>query len=283
MNMLQNESPPVAMSIAEFDPSGLSGTIADLKTFSAHNCYGVAAVTVLTIAQPGGKPRLHPTTSPWLKDSIVCLMQEQTVRAIKIGMLCGCAGAEAICEILDANPSVSVVLDPDLRGMEDSAGKESTAAEILKTLLRRATVVTPNTAEAAALTGLQVQTSAEMKAAAAKLVEMGARAAVVTGGVFEKPFDIYFDPELSETLAGERFKVEAPYGPGSTFSSAIAANLALGRQPHDAVVMAKAFVTEALRKGFTTPAGTILLNHFYRTHQAPRVGDAEPEFSERST
>jgi hydroxymethylpyrimidine kinase/phosphomethylpyrimidine kinase len=272
------------MSIAEFDSSGQSGTIADLRTFAAHNCYGVAAVTTLLLPQSGTKPRLHPTASPWLKESLLLLFKEREVRAVKIGMLCGRASVEAVCEILDANPSVVVVLDPDLRGMEDGTGKEAAGTDVLRNLLlRRATVVTPNAAEAAVLTGLQVQSATEMKTAAAKLVEMGARSAVVTGGIFEKPFDIYFDREVSETLAGERFKVEAPYGPGSTFSSAIAANLALGRHPHDAVVMAKAFVTEALRKGYTTPSGTVLLNHFYRTQQLPRVVEAETGISERTS
>jgi hydroxymethylpyrimidine/phosphomethylpyrimidine kinase len=281
VNLLQKEAPPAALSIAEFDPSGQSGTIADVKTFAAHNCYGVAAVTALTLPQLTGKPRFHSVASPWLKESILSVMQGQPVGAIKIGILCGRAGAEVVCEVLDANPSVPVVLDPDLRGFEDASGKEKAAIEVLRGLLvQRATVVTPNAAEAAALTGLHVQSAAEMKAAAAKLVEMGAQSVVVAGGVFEKPFDIYFDAELSETLSGERFKVEAPYGPGATFSSAIAANLALGRQPHDAVVMAKAFVTEALRKGYTTASGTVVLNHFYRTPQVPRVVAAESGISE---
>lgn len=271
------------MSIAELDPSGQSGTIADLKTFAAHNCYGVAAVTALAVTQPGSRPRFHPTASPWMKESILSVLHGQAIRAIKVGMLFSRAGAEAVCEVLDTNPSLPVVLDPDLRGMENLEGKEGSGAEVLASLLvKRATVVAPNAVEAAALTGLQVQSAAEMKLAAARLVEMGARSAVVTGGMFEKPFDIYFDCESSETLAGERFKVEAPYGPGSTFSSAIAANLALGRHPHDAVVMAKAYVTEALRKSYITPSGTILLNHFYRTQQTPRVSDSEPGIAERA-
>ena len=271
------------MSIAEFDPSGQSGTIADLKTFAAHNCYGVAAVTTLVLPLSGTKPKLHATASPWLKESLLSLFMERDVRAVKIGMLCGRAAAEAVCEVLDANPSVPVVFDPDLRGLDDLSVKGPAAIDVLRSLLlHRASVVTPNAAEAAALTGLQVQSAAEMKTAAAKLVEMGARSAVVAGGIFEKPFDIYFDREVSETLAGERFKVDAPYGPGATLSSAIAANLALGRQPHDAVVMAKAFVTEALRKGYTTPTGTVLLNHFYRSQQSPRVVEADPGIYERT-
>lgn len=284
MNTLLNELPPVALSIAEFDPSGQSGTISDLKTFAAHNCYGVAAVTTLVLAQAGTKPKLHPTASQWLKETLFSLLKESEVRAVKIGMVSGRAHVEAICEVLDAYRSIPVVVDPDLRGMDAPAGKETAGADVLRSLLiSRATVVTPNAMEAAALTGLPVQSPVEMKTAAAKLVELGARSAVVAGGIFVKPFDIYLDREVSETLAGERFKVEAPYGPGSTFSSAIAANLALGRQPHDAVVMAKAFVTEALRKGYITPAGTVLLNHFYRTQQMPRIIETEPATSERSS
>lgn len=269
------------MSVAEFDPSGQAGTIADLKTFAAHNCYGVAAITALTIQQPGSKPSVQPIAPSWLKESILSTMQWQRIRAIKVGMLCDRASAEAVSEILDANPSVPVVLDPFLLGMDGASGNEAAGPDVLRTLLlRRATVVTSSPEEAAALTDLQVRSPAEMKAAAAKLVEMGARSAVVTGGRFEKPFDVYFDRERSATLAGERFKVNAPHETGSTFSSAIAANLALGRLPHDAVVMAKAFVTEALRKAYTTASGTILLNHFYRAHQAARVVDSESEIAE---
>lgn len=282
MNTLQNDCPPVVMSIAELDPSGQSGTIADLRTFAAHSCYGVAAVTALALPKAGARPAFHPTASSWLRESILALVREQCIRAIKIGLLCGRAGAEAVCEILDANPSVPVVLDPDLRGMEDANGNETAGAEVLRGLLvRRAAVVTPNAAEAAALTGLEVRSPAGMRAAAAKLLEMGAGSVVVTGGMFEKPFDVYCEREISETLAGERFKVDAPYGPGATFSSAIAANLAMGRHPHDSVVMAKAYVTEALRKAYTTASGKILLNHFYRTQQAPRVTDSESTVAER--
>ena len=285
VNTLQNEFPPVVLSIAEFDPSGQSGTITDLKTFAAHHCYGVAVFTALAIPQPAAtESRLQTPPADWLKESLRAVMREQTVRAVKVGMLCSRSNAEAVCEILDGYPSLQVVVDPDLCGVTEAAGRqEASPAEFLRSLLvRRATVVTPNAVEAAALTGLRVQSAAEMKTAAVKLVEMGAQSVVVAGGMFEKPFDIYFDREINEILAGEPFKVKAPHGAGSTFSSAIAANLALGRHPHDAVVMAKAFVTEALRKGFATGSGSILLNHFYRTHQPSRVEGEEAGTPERT-
>lgn len=279
--MFQSESPAVVMSVAEFDPSGQTGTIADLKTFAAHNCHGVAAITALTIPQDGNEPRLQPIDAFWLKESILSTFQWQRVRAIKVGLLCDRAVAEVVRKILDSNPSVSVVFDPVLASGDAAVANKLAEPEVLRTLLLpRATVVTCSPVEAATLTGLLVRSPAEMKAAAAKLVEMGARTAVVTGGRFERPFDVYFDRERSATLTGERFKVNAPHETGSTFSSAITANLALGRQPHDAVVMAKAFVTEALRKAYTTSSGRILLNHFYRIHQSARFAVSESEIAE---
>lgn len=279
---MQSDSPIAVMSIAEFDPSGQSGTIADLKTFAAHNCYGVASVTALTLQSPDGGPKLQPVAPSWLRESILSVLRVQKVHAIKIGLLCDQAGAEAVCEILKANSSVPVVFDPVPAEVAAADQCKLVAPEILRTLLLpRATVVTCSPAEAAPLTGLAVRSPAEMKVAAAKLVELGARAAVVTGGRFEKPFDIYSDREVSVTLTGERFKVNAPHETGSTFSSAIAANLALGRQPQDAVVMAKAFVTEALRKAFTTGSGPVLLNHFYRTQQTARTANAESGVAEQ--
>lgn len=269
------------MSIAEFDPSGQAGTIADLKTIAAHNCYGVAAVSALTIPQGGAKPRLQPIGSCWLKESILSTLEWQRVRAIKVGMLCDRAAVEVVCRLLDANPSVPLVFDPVLANVNGVNENEVAETEVLRSLLPHVTVVTSSPVEAAELTGLLVRSPAEMKASAAKLVKMGARSAVVTGGRFEKPFDVYFDRERSVTLAGERFKVDAPHETGSTFASAIAANLALGRQPHDAVVMAKAFVTEALRKAYTTTSGTLILDHFYRSRQSSRVADSQTEIADR--
>lgn len=281
VNRMQSESPIVVMSISEFDPSGQAGTIADLKTFAAHGCYGVAAITALTLEQPGGKLKLKPLDSSWLKQSILSNLLDQRVRAVKVGMLHDHACVEVVCEILKANPSIPVVFDPVLADLDAADRNKVAGPDTLRLLLPLATVVTSSPIEAAALTGLAVRSPAEMKVAAARLVEMDAGAAVVTGGRFEKPFDIYSDREVSVTLAGERFKVDAPHETGSTFSSAIAANLALGRQPHDAVVMAKAFVTEALRKAFNSGSGRVLLNHFYRTHQTVRSAESESEVAEQ--
>lgn len=274
MSNSQNGAPPFVMSVTVFDPFGGAGVIADLNTFAAHNCCGVAAITTLTHQDVGGKSRFQCVNSPWLKQSVQSLLRSQNVNAIKIGMLPNRASAEIVREAVDENRAIPVVLDPSFSGGDTSGGKGLISPEAFRDLLLgRATVVTTNVLEAAALTGLKVDSVEGMKAAAARMVEMGARSAVVTGGRLEKPLDIYYEHGLSEAFVGERIKVEVPPGTRCTFSSAIAANLALGRQPHDAVMLAKAYLNETLRKAFSAGPGPVRLNHFYRLQQTPRVAD----------
>lgn len=203
------------------------------------------------------------------------MLEDGHIRAIKIGMLANQANAQVACEVLDANASLPSVLDPIIKSSSGLELLDAAGFELLRgCLLSRVTVVTPNLAEAAALTGLKVDSPDTMKAAARKLVEMGARAAVITGGHLEKPVNVLFDGSAEpEAFVGDRVKPDNTHGTGCTFSSAVAANLALGRQLRDAVVLAKAFVTEAIRKAFPIGPGSVPLNHLYRMAAQPRLSE----------
>jgi hydroxymethylpyrimidine/phosphomethylpyrimidine kinase len=281
MNHHSNPSPPVVLTIAGFDPSSGAGITADLKTFAAHHCYGVAAITALTVQNTQGASAVHPVEASLLQQSVQSLLADERVKAVKIGMLGNRANAEVVREVLEANPSLPAVLDPVVRsasGLEllDAAGLDY----LREHLLSRVRLVTPNLEEAATLTGLKVESMEGMKAAAHRLVEMGARAVVVTGGHLEKAIDVYIDGTELESFVGDRVKPDNTHGTGCTFSSAIAANLALGRQLRDAVVLAKAYVTEAIRKAYPVGPGRLPLNHLFRMQQNPRVVDHEPPISE---
>jgi len=274
MNHHSNPSLPVVLTIGGFDPSSGAGITADLKTFSAHNCYGVAAITALTVQNTQGVSAWQCVEPSLLKQSIECLLADEQVKAIKVGMLGNQAISSVVGGVLEANPLLPAVLDPVLRatsGMEllDADG----LAYLKEHLLGRVRLVTPNVIEAAELTGLNVENVEGMRAAARKLVEMGAKAAVVTGGHLDKPADVLFDGAEFETFVGDRIKPDNTHGTGCTFASAIAANLALGRQLHDAVVLSKAYVTEAIRKAYAVGPGRMPLNHLYRMQQNPRVTD----------
>ena len=247
MNQTLSTAWPVVLSVAGFDPSAGAGIVADLKTFAAHNCYGVAAITALTVQNTQGVASVQPVEPSVLRESILSLLSDGRVKAVKIGMLWNQVTAAVLPEILDANPDLPAVLDPVVRSSNnfpllDAAGMEF----VRRQLLSRVAVVTPNLAEAAALAEMPVDNLESMKAAARKLVELGARAVVVTGGHLEKAVDVFFDGTKMESFAGDRIKPDNTHGTGCTFSSAVAANLAMGRHLRDAVVMAKAYVVEAI-------------------------------------
>jgi len=281
MNHQLSASWPVVLSIAGFDPSSGAGIAADLKTFAAHGCYGVAAITALTVQNTQGVTALYPTEPTVLKDTIAALLADGRVKAIKVGMLANRANAEVVSEILECNPPLPSVLDPVFhssngRDLADAACQEFVRGQLIK----RASVITPNLVEASALTGLRVENLEAMKSAARKLVEMGAPAVVVTGGHLDKAIDVFFDGSALEVFMGDRVKPDNTHGTGCTFSSAIAANLALGRQLRDAVVLAKAYVTEAIRKAYVVGPGRVPLNHLYRMTEPSRPADHSPAVSE---
>lgn len=277
MNNISPSPQPVILTIAGFDPSSGAGVTADLKTFSAHNCYGVAAITALTVQNTQGVEAVHPVEAGLLRESIESLLGDGRISAIKVGMMGNRANAGVVRDVLAKNPSLPSVLDPVLRSaggrsLLDDDGLSALRGELLKL----PTVLTPNIDEAAALTGMRAGNVEEMKVSAKKLVEMGARAVVVTGGCLEKATDVFYDGSSFEVFMADRIKPDNTHGTGCTFSSALASNLALGRQLRDAIVLAKVFVSEAIRKAFPTGPGRMPLHHLYRMQQEPRVLDHAP-------
>ena len=281
MNHQLSTAWPVVLSIAGFDPSSGAGIAADLKTFGAHGCYGVAALTALTIQNTQGVLALYPTEPAVLKETVAALLGDGRVKAVKIGMLASRANAEVVSEVLEANPALPSVLDPIIRSSSGRDLADAACQEYLREqLIKRASVITPNLFEASEMTGLRVENLEAMKAAARKLVEMGARAVVVTGGHLDKATDVLFDGSGLEVFIGDRVKPDNTHGTGCTFSAAIAAHLALGRQLREAVVLAKAYVTEAVRKAYSVGPGRLPLNHLYRMVQPARLADHSAALTE---
>ena len=267
-----NSAPPIVLTIAGFDPSAGAGVAADLKTFHAHNCYGVAAVTALTIQNTQGVKSVHDTPAAELRAQLDALLEDlHKIAAIKIGMLGHRGNAVVVADFLDRAGVANVVLDPVMKSSSgdkdliDAGGIRFLSEELLK----RATVVTPNISEAELLSGMAIKDYATMEAAARKIVERGAHAVVVKGGHMEKAMDVLFDGTEILTLGGEHLKSENTHGSGCTFASAIAAQLACGRPLREAVLLAKAYVTKAIERGFSIGKGPGPLDHFYRVHAEP--------------
>lgn len=258
-------SPPILLTIAGFDPCAGAGVGADLKTFAAHNCYGMGALTALTIQNTAGVRRVEPVAAKLLREQLEELLQDVSIAAVKVGMLASQANIRVVGEWLEKAQIPHVVLDPILHSTSGAELLEPAGVqELSKRLFPLATVITPNLAEAAALSGVEVHRAEEMKLAAVKLREAGARAIVITGGEWEKSIDLLYQGGEFAFFSRERVKSQSTHGTGCAFSSALAANLATGRQLPDAVVLAKAYVAKAIEKGYAIGKGKGPLNHFYR-------------------
>jgi hydroxymethylpyrimidine kinase/phosphomethylpyrimidine kinase len=275
-------APPILLTIAGFDPSCGAGVAADLKTFAAHGCYGVAAITSLTVQNTLKVEAVHNTPSAELREQLEILVSDCDIAAVKVGMLGNRGNAVVVAEFLDAHKFPYVVHDPV---MKSSTGTELLDAGginyIIAELLKRSSVITPNVPEAEILTGMTIHDVADMEAAAQKIVELGAQAAIVKGGHMERAVDVLFDGTEIHQLGGDKVRTENTHGTGCTFASALTAQLAAGRPLYEALTLAKAYVVKAMEKGYPVGTGRVPLDHFYRmkieplargTHELPTHG-----------
>ena len=262
------------LTIAGFDPSSGAGIPADLKTIAAHNCYGVSVVTALTVQNTQGVQAVYPVAADIIAESLQSLAADLDLRAVKIGMLANAANARQVGAFLSERAALPSVLDPVVYASSGMPLVDQEGFIFMKEhLLRQVTVITPNMAEAAALTGLKVENVDDMRAAARRLIAGGARAVVVTGGHLDKAVDVFAQGEILENFVSDRVKPDHTHGTGCTFSSALAANIALGRTLVDSIVLAKAYVAESIKKAYSIGGGRIPLNHFYRTQESSRPAE----------
>jgi hydroxymethylpyrimidine/phosphomethylpyrimidine kinase len=274
--------PPILLTIAGFDPSCGAGVAADLKTFAAHGCYGMAAITSLTVQNTQGVEAVHNTPSAELREQLEVLTKDSEIAAVKVGMLGNRGNAVVVGEFLDAHIFPHVVHDPLMRSSSDSELLDAGGVKYVATeLLKRSSVITPNIFEAEILTGLTIKDVNDMEAAARKLIEMGAKAVIVKGGHMEKAIDVVFDGTTVHQLGGDRVKFDNTHGTGCTFASALTAQLAAGRCLVEAATLAKAYVMKAIEKSYPVGKGRVPLDHFYRmkieplargTHEVPQHG-----------
>src|ERR1700757_2150247 len=142
-------APPILLTIAGFDPCCGAGTVADLKTFAAHGCYGVAAITSLTVQNTQGVEDVQNTPSATLRSQLESLANDADITAVKIGMLGNRGNAGVVAEFLDAHKFAHIVHDPVMKSSSGTELLDAGGAKYLTTeLLKRSNVITPNVPEA---------------------------------------------------------------------------------------------------------------------------------------
>lgn len=271
-------TPPVVLTVAGFDPSAGAGILADIKAIAANQAYGIGCVAAQTVQNTKGVRSYLPVDATLLDEQLRALLEDMQPRAAKVGMLGGKAVVETLARRLERSGIPAIVVDP-VRAASDGTrlADDATWKHMRERLLPLATVVTPNLAEAAALAGIPVAKPADMQEAAVRILALGPRAVLVKGGHLEdRPVDLLYDGATFTQLPGDRVRTPNTHGTGCTFSAALAANLALGKQLLDAAVVAKAYVSAALRQSYATGAGPGPLNHLYRLQESPASRNVDP-------
>ncbi|ETI67679.1 pyridoxine/pyridoxal/pyridoxamine kinase [Neobacillus vireti] len=269
------------MTIAGSDTSGGAGIQADLKTFQELGVYGMTALTTIVTMDPHDwRHSVFPIAIETLKTQIDTILSVG-IDAMKTGMLGTVEIIELAAKVIDENKLDRVVIDPVMvcKGEDEALHPETTDA-MRELLLPRALVVTPNLFEAGQLAGTKTpHTVEEMKAAAVKIHEQGAKFVLIKGGSKlhseEKAVDLLYDGQEFKLYESEKFETTYTHGAGCTYSSAITAELAKGKSVYEAVDVAKAFITAAIQQGFR-------LNEFVGPtwHGAYRGAEAVTEYCE---
>jgi hydroxymethylpyrimidine kinase/phosphomethylpyrimidine kinase/thiamine-phosphate diphosphorylase len=245
--------------IGGVDPSGLSGLAADVRTVTAHRAHAAPVVAALTAQNTRAVRRVEPVGRRVLVDQLEAVLEDLPVAAVKVGLLADAGAAEVVGAALERLRDIPVVLDPVLgatTGADLWPGGGGVSS--LRRLLPRVTLLTPNAAEAAALSGGTVRTVGGAEETARALRAAGARAVLVKGGHLDdgdRGIDVLVTEDGVQRFAGDPIAATHARGTGCTLASAIAARLALGQGMVEAVAGARAFVRAALRSGVAVGAG----------------------------
>jgi hydroxymethylpyrimidine/phosphomethylpyrimidine kinase len=257
---------PVVLTVAGFDPSSGAGVTADIKTIAAHGCYGVSCITALTVQSTRGVKRVIPANVEVLRETLEELAKDFDFAAVHVGMLGAAALGSALADFLEEHRCRNIVLDPLLKATSGAGLTDADGIEVLRLrLFKMAALITPNLAEAAALTGTTVENLEDMHRAMERLHTLGAKNVVITGGHLPQPVDLLSENYGAqvEEFAGERIESNATHGTGCAFSTSVACNLARGMKLGDSVRLAGEYVRRAIANAYPVGTGTGPVNHLF--------------------
>ena len=254
---METADQPVCLSIAGLDPSGGAGIIADIKTFRAFGCFGVAAVTSLTFQNTEGVYGSQDISAEIVRNQVQPVIDDFNIAAVKTGMLPSQAVVEEAARLIGENGLANFVVDPVVRSTSgyDLIDDDALRA-LIKALFPLAILVTPNIPEAERITRTSITGEADFERAAKIMQSMGAENVLIKGGHLDgrnvpardrKAKDFLFTGDDREVFEAAFIETTATHGTGCTLSAAIAANLALGNELSDAVEISKRFVLAGIR------------------------------------
>jgi hydroxymethylpyrimidine/phosphomethylpyrimidine kinase len=260
----------VALTIAGSDPSGGAGIQADLKTFHQFGVYGEAVITLLTVQNSVRVSRVEAMAPALVLEQLEAVLEDIPPAAAKTGALGSLEMVLAVARAA-AQFAFPLVVDPVMVSKHGvPLLSESAVSALREHLLPLAAVITPNVPEAEMLTGIAIRTPDDMRRAACRIHEMGARAVLIKGGHLDSHstdiVDVLFDGEKWHEFRAVRLDTRHTHGTGCTYSAAITAGLARGAPLASAAAQAKRFIHEAIRTNPGLGRGSGPVNHFANYH-----------------
>lgn len=254
----------IALTIAGSDSGGGAGIQADLKTFLALGVYGMSALTSITAQNTLGVQGIYDLPPDFVGLQIDAVMQDLGADAVKVGMLSNVSIIKTVVEKVKQYKIKNLVVDPVMVAKSgDRLLKEEAVEALKKELIPLAKVVTPNLREAEVLTNLRIRDIEDMKEAARVIYKLGVENVLIKGGhlLSEEAVDLLFEGSHFKEFKTKRINTKNTHGTGCTFSSAIAAELAQGKEVEEAVDIAKQYITLAIQSSLDIGHGYGPLNH----------------------
>lgn len=252
-------SHPITLTIAGSDSGGGAGIQADLKTMEACGTFGTSVITALTSQNTQGVESVHVVPTAEIESQLDAICSDFEISGVKTGML----ATTKIIECITAQAfDCPLVVDPVMVAASGDRLLDESAESAYEELISRATLVTPNIDETAALTGIDPSTEAEAQEAGERLREMGSDAALITGGhrSGKDVVDLLVN-EHTEPYRHPRIETNGTHGSGCALSSAITARLARGDDLHAAVEYSISFMERAVRYHHDVGNGPGAVNH----------------------
>lgn len=254
-----------ALTIAGSDSSGGAGIQADIKTMSMNGVFAMSAITALTAQNTCGVQGIYPVSAEFLGMQIDSVCTDIFPDAVKIGMVASATLIEVIADKIKQYNLKNVVVDPVMVATSGSKLIEDEAIKTLKEkLLPLATVVTPNIPEAEVLANMEIHSAEDMETAAKVICEMYHCAVLLKGGhSLNDANDLLLNENEAHWIYGKRIDNPNTHGTGCTLSSAIASNLAKGKDLYTSVKEAKEYISGALADMLDLGKGSGPMNHAF--------------------
>lgn len=257
---------PRALTIAGSDSGGGAGIQADLKTFTALNVYGLSVITSLTAQNTVEVTSVHDLPTDFIGAQFDAVLSDIGCDASKIGMLSNRNIIKCVVLKIKEYNLQNVVLDPVMVSKGGSRLlREDAVSTLIDELIPLSRVVTPNSQEAEVLSGLPVKNLDEMMRAAEKIIKFGCGNVIIKGGHLQdedSSVDVLYNGKEFLEFRERWVNTKNTHGTGCTYSSAICAGLAKGKELSEAVKEAKTYTTHAIRNSLNLGSGHGPLKHY---------------------